>query len=441
MPISMVVWISSYVVALVVAWIIRASLFSNYTMFIGFSLVYTLFPLLVSAGIQPTYFYNSSLNFRYDLIDIHLIVTGFANIAYCLGRLIGYRRQLQPVPRGRPAFLRTRVTQIDNIIMLGFMVFAIALTLAGMQFRWGYARSELVNSLLGQGKVILSGVYAYFLVFYGLRPRTIFMLCFVVIITFFEGSRTSLIAMTIGTLIVAQEDRAFSRLTLLLFTFAFVLYFIFIAMYRIGYDTSSISQLLDATFPIFIEGTYGSYMNLQVYDLVIARPIDYTYFLNYLVDPVVFSVPRPLFIAFGLDKDSFTIFQSWIANETMRLQEPFAPYGGFFYVAEASAALPYVGPAIVAFGFALLTAWAENRRKLTIGGRFQFVIFTIGFSMVFIKHHFAGSTRFYFTTFIVAYGIYLLNHVVTMLLQRRAARQSAAHAGAYQPAEDASTAI
>lgn len=438
MPISIVVWISSYIVAIVVAWIIRASLFSNYTMFIGFSLVYTLFPLLVSAGIQPAYFYNNSLNFRHDLIDIHLIVTSFANLAYCLGRLLGYKRPPQLVPRGRPAFLRTKVTQIDNLIMLGFMAFAIALTVAGMQFRWGTDRSELVNSLLGQGKVILSGVYAYFLVFYGLRPRTIFMLCFVVIITFFEGSRTSLIAMTIGTLILAQEDRAFSRLTLLLFTIAFVLYFIFIAMYRIGFDTSSISQLLDATFPIFIEGTYGSYMNLQVYDLVTSRTIAYTYFANYIVDPAVFFVPRPLFIAFGLDKDSFTVFHNWIVGETTRLNEPFAPYGGFFYVAEASAALPYVGPTIVAFCFALLTSWAENRRKLTIGGRFQFVIFTIGFSMVFIKHHFAGSTRFYFTTFIVAYGIYLLNHIVGMLLSRRAKRQRAGYAGAYQPAEDVS---
>jgi hypothetical protein len=385
-------------------------------MFIGFSLIYTLFPLLVSYGIQPSYFYNNSLNFRHDLIAIHLGVTGVANIAYCIGRLIGSRRQPRPIAGGRPAFVRRRVTHIDQIVTIGFMGFAVALTFAGMQFRWGFDRSEIVNSLLNQGKVILSGVYGYFLVFYGIRPRTIFMLCFVVIITFFEGSRTSLIAMTIGTVILAQEDRAFSRFTLLLFTLGFVAYFIFIAMYRIGFDTSSISQLLDATFPIFIEGTYGSYMNLQAYELITSKNISYTYFTNYFVDPVVFSVPRPLFVAFDLDKDSFTVFHNWISNETTSLRERFAPYGGFFYVAEASAALPYVGPSIIAFFFALLTNWAENRRKSSLSGRFQFVIFTIGFSMVFIKHHFAGSTHFYFTTLVIAYGIYLLNQIACALL-------------------------
>ena len=51
MSVPVVFWLCSYLVAFAVGVRIRARLFSNYTMFIGFSLIYTLFPLLVSLGI------------------------------------------------------------------------------------------------------------------------------------------------------------------------------------------------------------------------------------------------------------------------------------------------------------------------------------------------------------------------------------------------------
>lgn len=407
MSVPVVFWLCSYLVAFAVGVRIRARLFSNYTMFIGFSLIYTLFPLLVSLGIQPAYFYNNSLNFRTDLIDIHLAVTAAANLAYCGGMLLGARgrgpsRTAEPVP------LAQRFTVFDDVATVLFMILAGLLILGGLQFAWGTDRGEIVNSILSQGKVVLGGIYAYFLAFYGVRRRTLFMFSLVLIATFFEGSRTELIAMTIGTLILARYDRKVSNAALLPVAALAAGFFIFIAMYRIGFQISSLQGALDSLFPLFIEGTYGSYMNLQVYDLVTTGHSAYTFFLNYLVDPVVFLVPRPLVALLGFDKDSFTIFTNWITQASPDLAEPFAPYGGFFYVAEASAALPYVGPAIVAFGFALVTSWAERSRAASMRGRFRFVVFTLGFSMFFIKHTFAASSHFYFTTFVTAYGLYAL---------------------------------
>ena len=130
-----------------------------------------------------------------------------------------------------------------------------------------------------------------FLAFYGVRRRTLFMFSLVLIATFFEGSRTELIAMTIGTLILAWYDRKVSNAALLPVAALAAGFFIFIAMYRIGFQISSLQGALDSLFPLFIEGTYGSYMNLQVYDLVTTGHSAYTFFLNYLVDPVVFLVP------------------------------------------------------------------------------------------------------------------------------------------------------
>lgn len=410
---SILFWTFSYLFALFTAHRIRAPLISNFTVFLGFSFMYTFFPLLVSRGIQPELFYNAHLNFRLDLITTHLLMTGLGNLAYCVGRLLGRRSVWRPsTPTDRHFELRQRYSFVDHAVFLGFLGLVLVLAYAGGTFRWGSVRGEGVNSILGQAKVLLGGVYAYYLAYFGLRPRVILMLFLIIVVTLIEGSRTTLISITIATLIIAREDRRISNTMLAALGVLSVGFFIYIAIIRINLSFSDLANAFDFFFPLFIEGTYGSYMSLQAYELMANFEAQPTFFLSYILDPLVFLVPRLWLLGVGIDKNSLTILSNWIDNYGSYLAEPFALYGGFFYVTEAFIALPFIGPPVIAFFFALATNWAEKRRFRSLRGRFRFVVFTVGFAMVFIKNPFAASTNFYVTTFLAAALVAALNLAV-----------------------------
>jgi hypothetical protein len=221
--------------------------------------------------------------------------------------------------------------------------------------------------------------------------------------TSIEGSRTTLIAMVIGTLTVSYHDNVINTKKVIAFSLFGFMFFTFIAISRNNLNIFNIGNLIDLIYPLFVEGTYGSYMNLQVYDIFHSLHAYPTYFLNYIIDPIVFFIPRIFFLTFGLEKNSFTIFNTWIASHSGALIEEFSPYGGFFYVAEASAAMPYVGPPIVAFIFAWFTSQIWNKRFKLLRGRMNWIVFMMSFSMVFIKHTFAASMAMYLTCMLGAY--------------------------------------
>jgi hypothetical protein len=287
-----------------------------------------------------------------------------------------------------------------------YFIIAVFILFAGMRYRWGSeGRSEMINYILGQGKVALSGIYVYYLAVAGVKPFSVLMLIFVLIITLFEYSRTTVVAMTLGTLVLAYYDKTISTKKLFVLSIGFFCLFTYIAIYRIGFGRDSF-DLFNYTYPLFFEGSYGSYMNLQVYELILKGKCIYTFFLSYLVDPIVFMIPRALLAFLSFDKDSLSVFVNWMvyANNSM-LQDSFPPYGGFFYIAEASVAMPFVGPAIIAFAYGCLSGIIESRKGDNIFSRLNFIIFSIGFNMVFIKHRFAAAANYYFTTMISAYSI------------------------------------
>ena len=151
---------------------------------------------------------------------------------------------------------------------------------------------------------------------------------------------------------------------------------------------------------------YGSYMCLQAYDLILNRDVmSPMWGVNYLIDPVVFLLPRAFFVALDLEKDFATVFGSWQQVANPFLEENFAPYGGFFFVAEAFIALPFLGPIFIAGVLGAVTARFERKAEDGRWERFRYMLFISGFFIVFIKHHFSGATHFYFVTCLFAYII------------------------------------
>lgn len=414
-------WVFSYVLMGLIGFLLRINIFSNYYLFFAFSLLYTLIPLLVSQGIKPSIFVVLSLNERTDLVSTHLAVTALANFFYAFGTyfIYSYCRRLW-IKKIQFSRRSATLTIGDLVVVSIFLILGIILILEGYKYPWlSPKRTDTINSLMGQGKVILCGLYIYILAFYGIGYKTMLMLLMIIVITMFEHSRTSLIAVTFGTLVMAQEEKKISTLMLIFTALTATLFFVLIAIYRTGIQLSNLKSVIDMFFPVFVEGSCGSYMNLQVYDLLNKGGQRYTYFLNYLVDPFVYMLPRPILNANSIDKDSLTIFGNWITWANGSLYEKFAPLGGFFYVAEASAALPYLGPAIVAFVFGSVTQWIDNNKDEGIIGALNFLIFTTGFTMFFIKHHFAASTHFYITTLLVVYSGYFFSKALNNLFSRK----------------------
>lgn len=372
----------------------RISPLSSYGTFFLLSAIYTVFPIAVGQGLQPGIFMNSSLNFRDELIDTHLLVCSLANCAYAFGTAVFLDDRAH-----EPTSPDIKSEDGSHLRILQFIFFAgaIALTILGAAHPWGTDRGELVNSVLGQGKVLLSGLYAYYIAKVGVRRTALLMLAAMAVLTAIEGSRTSLIAMTLGTMIVAYADGAIGGLKVAALAVVGFVFFVMLAIVRVERSPFELGALVDVAFPLFIEGTYGSYMNLQVLEIFGSSGAAPTLFLNYFVDPLVFVIPRVLFVAVGLQKDEYTIFGSWVTSHAGVLVEEFAPYGGFYFVAEASAAMPYLGPIVIAFAFAWFSSWIWNQRSGSQSGRTRWVTFAVSFSLVFLKHTFAASLAMYVT--------------------------------------------
>lgn len=403
--ISISIWIFSYIVTLY--FIVRGKIlfFSNTTVFIFFSLLYSMIPLLVSYGYYPKTVWTLSLSDRTDLVLLHIFIVGLSNLAFIAGMLV-CSKLIKP-PR-RLVKDKSRVYSIDKFLVLIYFIISVIIAYYGNKYKWlSEGRSELINSFIGQGKVLLSGIYIYFIALYGIRLLTLTMFMGILLITLVEVSRTTLIAMTIGTIVFAYDQYKISPIKLIIILSGFFSLFVYIALYRINFISLNIN-LFDLFYPVYIEGMYGSYMCLQVFDAINKGVDSFTYFIDYLIDPIIFIIPRVFFDLLNENKDNFTIFGLWIGNANKVIAEPFAPYGGFYYTAEASAALPYIGPILIAFIYSLFLHSIEQYRNSSYTCRLNYVIITIGFSMVFIKHTFAGSSHFLFTTAVTAYAIYII---------------------------------
>jgi hypothetical protein len=408
-------WLFSYFLAFYFIARGKILLFSNTTVFLFFSLLYSLIPLLVSYGYYPKTVWTLSLSDKSDLVQLHILIVGLSNLAFIAGMLV-CSKLIKPSKRLIKD--KFRVYSFDKLLVLVYFVISVIIAYYGNKYKWlSEGRSELINSFIGQGKVFLSGIYIYFIAVYGIRRLTLAMFASMLIITIIEVSRTTLIAMTIGTLVFAYDQYKISPYKLISIAIAFFSLFVYVALYRINFIVGKVA-FFDLLYPVYIEGMYGSYMCLQVFDAVNKGIDNFTFFVNYLIDPIVFLIPRVVFDLLNENKDNFTIFGQWIDNANKVLAEPFAPYGSFFYTAEASASLPYIGPILIAFIYSLFLHSIEQFRNSSYIGRLNYLVVTIGFSMVFIKHTFAGSSHFLFITAVTAYAIYVISGLIRHLYNK-----------------------
>ncbi len=309
-----------------------------------------------------------------------------------------------------------RTTKSENLILIIFVLVAVYTLILGYIYPWGgwggeFGRPELINSLLGNSKIFLAVVISYFFINRGFSFITFLLFSCLLIITFVEGSRTTLSTLIIAMLIITAGNGLITirrLLFLVAISLSAFITIIFIALSRIGISLNDLS-LFEALYPLYIEGMYGSYMCLQIYDLVWVKEVmSPTWGVHLVMDPFLFLIPRALLSLFGIDKDSLTIYSDWSTRASSFLDDPLAPYGGFYFIADAFVAFTFLGPLLIGGLFGFITGYIEKYGTRSFKGKYVYILYLIGFFMVFIKHEISQSIHFLIVTAIAGFIVYFV---------------------------------
>jgi hypothetical protein len=287
------------------------------------------------------------------------------------------------------------------LIFMGFL---------GVKFSYTAEKTGIIHSLISNFKTIMAGFYIAYLLSYGFNKKTFVMFAMFFTVLILEGSRWYFISVLFVTMAFIQDNYKIKNYKLIVPGFLFGLVLSFVGLNRVNVKIEDFSIFLS---PFYIEGTYGSYMLLQTYEAIHGNYTSfYTLFTDYIFDPIIYLLPRVFFILLGVDKDNVGIFAYYVSCIQDKLSDTYAPVGGFYYLAQASSALPYSGPLIITFLYAYISVKIENNSKINQSRMNFYYIYLAGFSFVFIKTIFHQTIKYFLTILIPAYTIIFLIKVL-----------------------------
>ena len=371
----------------------KVTLFSNYAIFLFFSILYTIAPVL--NHLFNTFLSSWAVIYSGGIIEKYLLLSSLCNFCffgvYAFVKIPGNPVGLQLFPSG----------SAPAVIFPILLVLGTAVIFLGIKYPYGQPRPEMIHSVISNLTVLLSGVFVlYLFVGRGWKVAAGFGLLLACMLV--ERSRWAFVSALIALFFYFDDQgRVTARVKVFSLLFLPVLLSA-VALYRVGQFSF---ETLWA--PFLVEGVMGSYPAVQSVELVSKGFNSFSYFLDYVVDPLVYMVPRVLFYILDVQKDAVGIFPAMIAKGQPLLTMPFAPRGGFHYIAQAHLSIPYVGPLLITSMLALLTGLVENRRGKSIPFLMFYYLFSAGFFFVFIKTIFALTVK-YFLTFSLPTGVFLL---------------------------------
>ena len=188
----------------------RAPLLSPAYLLYLFSAIYTVFPILALNNIFPSTVWLLSLNQREDLIDIHLLNVGMALLSFALFHSFGLRGIYKKTSTDMVQIkTKEKETLGDSLVYLGGLSMLLMVGFLGRIYPWvsesENLRPELINSLLGQAKILCSVVFIYYYSKFQFNSKSILFLTLFAIVVVIEGSRTSLVALSITLLIISTR--------------------------------------------------------------------------------------------------------------------------------------------------------------------------------------------------------------------------------------------
>jgi hypothetical protein len=372
-----------------VAWAREIPLLSTFGIFSLFQFLYNFAPWATAfLGIDTVIF---PLLGDLRLAEMQLYLATSANLCFGICFLSFYKRvRLDVVPITLESE-RRRVTFFWTL----FPLFLLAAVLSHF-YGWNEITALTMDTdgsvaggmftVAAYVKYAFVGAYLYYLYRFGFDKWAGLLLLEHTIVMLIDGARTTYLPLALFSLIVIGDDKKNEARRGRLYVIAAVgllLSLVTRALILTG-DTSFVEK----TFaPVMIEGAMGSYSSLQSLSAIMrGGHLSYTFGLSYLVDPLSWFVPT------GPVRDGLSFFQYWVDSISRNLTEPYSPMGGFYYMAEASAAFSYAGPGLITSAYGIFLVWIE-RRKNSIRIFYIAAIPTLG--ILFVKTIFGNLMKMF----------------------------------------------
>ena len=300
-----------------------------------------------------------SLSGELDLVNIQLFVVAMSNFAFGTVYFLFYKNVLYKDV--------SVVKQSDKKSFLFFCVIVFAVTLQ-LTSHFGWNSIALAGDIVGGGiwytitaymKNMFVSCYLYYLYKFGMNKGAIFLMLLHTIIVIVDGARTTylpLVVLTLAILYSKSINDKKNKYKIYAYVFAAIL---LLLVTRALIMSANMSLFYNMIMSLAIEACAGSYMSLQtIYSVINNYSSSFTFGTTYLVDPFAWFIPQ------GNLRNVLLTYNAWIEKISPSLNETFAPMGGFYYIAEAMAFIPYIGPVIVTAFFAFMSIYVEiNKNK------------------------------------------------------------------------------
>jgi len=380
---------------LVISFIKKINLVSIYGFFVLFSILYNLVPAL-NALYGVTLF---SLSSDLELINIQLLVVSMSNFAfgimyYKFYKNVLYKDIVDDKPAGKKSFL-----------ILCVVIFAVTLPLVS---NYGWHKFTNSGEILEGGawftiasymKYLFVSCYLYYLYKFGMNKGAVFLMVLHTIVMIIDGARTTYLPLFVLTLIILHSKSIKNKKSQKSIYVYIVVCVVLLLVTRALIMSADETLLFNMLMSLTIEACAGSYMSLQTIHAVINEyNLSFTFGTTYLIDTFAWFIPQ------GDLRDGLLTYNAWIEKLSPVLNEKFAPMGGFYYIAEAMAFIPYVGPVIITLLFALVSIWIElNKNRY----RLLYLSYFATFGLLFSKAIF-GNIMKLFVVQMFFLGLFLL---------------------------------
>jgi hypothetical protein len=354
---------------------------SLYGIFVMFHVLYNAVPLVLLNNYDGFSLYSDP-----DVVFTQLWMSSLSSL--CFG--VVYLRYFKDTPIARPPSLPGAMRR--RYFLLSVPVFVLACLLASI-----YGWRELTHgvdtdlasaagfmfTLTAYVKYWCVGIYLYYIYRFGLDKWAWAILGMHVVLMLIDNARLTFLPIVLFTLIIMSSNSKAKRLVYILAAVGIALS-IFV---RAALSPNPGDRVAQAMAPIIVEGGLGDYATLQsIYIMKHAAPASFQYGATYILDPLVWLVPQ------GNLRDSVSSLHGYVEANSGSLAENYAPWGGYYYLAEAVLNFGYLGPVVVTTLFALCLVYVDrNKNRL----RMLYVSSAPTLGILFVKSVFGNVVKLF----------------------------------------------
>lgn len=319
-----------------------------------------------------------------DLTIIHTYISISVNIALGLAYLVFFKKNKY--------VQNFKIKYNWNLFIIIYIGIFLFLTINGKRYGWDAVSHGLAHGGLASLYFYIRIFFAAMLIYYFINNKKITKLFYIlvllqIIVTIIDGGRTTIIPTFACMIYIFIERNGFKTIY-----FIFLVLVILLMLLTRALIMKSDSIFSNMISSILIEGAFGSYSSLNVLNLILHGDIkNYTFGLSYIYDPIIWSIP--------FANTQMTFFKQFISENFQNIN--FTPMGGFYFVAEANAAIPIVGPFLIVL--IIFSCFAILERKHNKESLF-FIAMYVSVGFLFAKIIFGNAIKIfviYFTSLII----------------------------------------